>query len=284
MTSPCWPHPQISLCVELGVGVPERGRLGVLVDVALPPVRGDRAERAAAVEEWDRAIDLPRQLARGVRDAFDVGPAGVASLRELRLRVHEQRVRARREPEAEQHRAQRGDQRADGGAGQVARRARHVQRAARRARSVRARRRTRPRPAGRPAGAAPRAIETRLLGVAGVRHRRTRACARPTYAGVRICFSTLTGTGSSSLSVDATTSPAMPDPPMPSTTMLRIDSAFGSAAAGIAAAVSCAAASCSGSPATASRKFSESVMGTVRQPGGRPIKTWASRPRRPPSW
>ena len=43
--------------VELGVLVPERGRLRVLVDVALPAVRGDTAERAAAVDDRDRAAD-----------------------------------------------------------------------------------------------------------------------------------------------------------------------------------------------------------------------------------
>src|SRR3954469_15467186 len=52
----------------------------------------------------------------------------------------------------------------------------------------------------------------------------------------------------------------MPEPPIPSTTMLRIGSAFGNASACTAAAASCAAASCSGSPATAPRKFRESTL------------------------
>ena len=98
----------------------------------------------------------------------------------------------------------------------------------------------------------------RLLGVARVRHRererapgrRTRACGS---ASARVI-----GTGSSSLNAAATTSPEMPEPPMPSTTMLRIVSAAREARrrARVAAA-SCAAASCSGSPATASRKSSD---------------------------
>src|SRR5690348_8783803 len=81
----------------------------------------------------------------------------------------------------------------------------------------------------------------------------------PTNAGVRICFSTVIGTGTSSLNAADTTSPEIPEPPMPSTTMLRIASAFGSALVGTDAAASCAAASCSGNPATASRKFKLSV-------------------------
>src|ERR1700722_8804945 len=76
---------------------------------------------------------------------------------------------------------------------------------------------------------------------------------------MRICFSTLTGTGNSSLNTADTTSPEIPEPPMPSTTMLRTVSAFGNASAGTIDAASCAAASCSGSPATAPRKFSESL-------------------------
>ena len=59
--------------VELGIRVPERGRLRVLVDVALPPVRRDRAERAAAVDQRDRAADLARELARGIRRTVDLG-------------------------------------------------------------------------------------------------------------------------------------------------------------------------------------------------------------------
>ena len=82
----------------------------------------------------------------------------------------------------------------------------------------------------------------------------------PTNAGVRICFSTVIGTGSSSLNAAATTSPEIPEPPMPSTTMLRIVSPLGNASACTAPATSCAWASCSGSPATASRKSSVSVV------------------------
>src|SRR5918995_3910552 len=52
--------------VELGVGVPERRRLGVLVHVALPALRGDGTESAAAVEDRDRRPDPPRDLARRV--------------------------------------------------------------------------------------------------------------------------------------------------------------------------------------------------------------------------
>ena len=55
--------------VELGVRGPERGCLRVLVDVALPAHRRDRAERAAAVDERDRAVDPAGELARRVRRA-----------------------------------------------------------------------------------------------------------------------------------------------------------------------------------------------------------------------
>ena len=43
----------------------------------------------------------------------------------------------------------------------------------------------------------------------------------PTKAGVRICFSTVRGTGSSSLNAAATMSPEIPEPPRPMTMMLR---------------------------------------------------------------
>ena len=60
------------------------------------------AERAAAVDERDRAADLAGELARRVRRAFDARLARVAAARELLLRAHELRVRARRETHAEQ--------------------------------------------------------------------------------------------------------------------------------------------------------------------------------------
>ena len=50
--------------VELGILVPERGRLGVLVHVALPAVRGDTTERAAAVDDRNRAAEMSGELAR----------------------------------------------------------------------------------------------------------------------------------------------------------------------------------------------------------------------------
>ena len=55
----------------------------------------------------------------------------------------------------------------------------------------------------------------RLLGVAGVRDARTPTSRGPTNFGVRICFSTMTGTGSRRCALAASTSPAMPEPPMP---------------------------------------------------------------------
>src|SRR6478672_2555920 len=85
----------------------------------------------------------------------------------------------------------------------------------------------------------------------------TRLCG-PTNAGVRYCLSTVTGTGSEPFATAASTSPAMPDPPMPSRTMLRTWSAGGSPERSTSAAASCAALSCSGSPATAPRKSRES--------------------------
>src|SRR5207248_5662727 len=80
----------------------------------------------------------------------------------------------------------------------------------------------------------------------------------PTKRGVRICLSAITGTSSSLFAAAARTSPQMPEPPMPHTTMLRRPSTDGNASAGTAPAARCAASSCSGRPHTASRKPSES--------------------------
>jgi hypothetical protein len=77
-----------------------------------------------------------------------------------------------------------------------------------------------------PASAADRAIDT----VSSVSPEYDTANARvsdPTKAGTRICFSTVTGTGTSSLNAAATTSPEIPDPPIPSTTTLRMSPAPG---------------------------------------------------------
>src|SRR5262245_7597475 len=59
------------------------------------------------------------------------------------------------------------------------------------------------------------------------------------------------------------TSPAMPEPPMPSTTMLRTDEASGNEPRNSLAA-SCAAVSCSGRQRTASRNRNESVAILMR--------------------
>ena len=169
--------------VELGILVPERGRLRVLVDVALPAVRGDAAERAAAVDERDRAADLAGELARRVRGALDRGSALVAPRRELLLRQHEVRVRARREPHAEQRDDERRDERADRGARQESLGARQVQRAGVGARARRARRRARSRRAARrsrprstPSTPSPRCRPSTTPRTRACPVRRTRAC------------------------------------------------------------------------------------------------------------
>src|SRR5689334_802649 len=118
-----------------------------------------------------------------------------------------------------------------------------------------------------PARCAPAAIDSVSSVSPEYESANTRLCG-PTNAGVRYCLSTDTGTGSEPLATAASTSPAIPDPPMPSTTTLRTSSAAGSAERSSSAAASCAAASCSGNVATASRKPSESVISA--RPLGRP--------------
>src|SRR5680860_765150 len=81
----------------------------------------------------------------------------------------------------------------------------------------------------------------------------------PTNAGGRIRLSTVTGTGSSPLVTEASTSPAIPEPPRPTTTMLSMSPACATPSNGTARAASLAAASCSGRRPTCSRKSSESV-------------------------
>ena len=193
-----------------------------------------------------------------------VGHAAVAALRELRLRGDEVRVRAGREPGAEQRDEQRRE------------RARRSRRAAGTLPGTgdAARRRRRATPARSPpheiaTSCAPRstaldAIET-VSSVLPEYDTAIASVSGPTNAGVRICFSTVIGTGSSSLNAAATTSPVIPEPPMPSTTMFRIVSPRGNASACTSPATSCACASCSGSPATAPRKSSVSVT----------ARTWA---------
>ena len=50
----------------------------------------------------------------------------------------------------------------------------------------------------------------------------------PTNAGVRYCFSTTIGIGSVAVPTVTSTSPTMPEPPIPSTTMLSKSEASGS--------------------------------------------------------
>ncbi len=110
-----------------------------------------------------------------------------------------------------------------------------------------------------PASSAPRAIDT-VSSVLPEYESANASVPGPTNRGVRICLSTETGTGSPPLATVATTSPAIPEPPIPSITMLRTESASGSSTlSATSPAVSCAAASCSGSPATVSRNPRESV-------------------------
>ena len=101
--------------VELGVLVPERGRLGVLVHRLLPPHRGDAAEPAAAVDDRDGAPDLARQLARRVaRARRPIGLALVApALRAAPAPRSSAGVRLGQHAHAEQHDEQRRHQRAE---------------------------------------------------------------------------------------------------------------------------------------------------------------------------
>src|SRR5690606_34325612 len=75
--------------VELGVLVPERGSLGVLVDGLLPAQCGDPAQAALTVDQRNRAVDPPGELARRVLRTLDLRDALVAATRELLLRAHE---------------------------------------------------------------------------------------------------------------------------------------------------------------------------------------------------
>ena len=158
-----------------------------------------------------------------LRDAA-IAPAG-----ELRLRRDEIRVRARSQPGAEQGDEQRRHERADGGPRHEPRRTRQVERA-RVARDF-----------GEPAAGRDRdelcarstaldAIDT-VSSVSPEYDTAIASVSGPTKAGVRICFSTESGTGSSSLNAAAATSPEIPEPPMPSTTTLRIVSLRGKASA-----------------------------------------------------
>src|SRR4051812_30108256 len=113
---------------------------------------------------------------------------------------------------------------------------------------------------GAPASIAPRVIDT-VSSVSPEYDSANASVPGPTNAGVRICFSTETGTGSTPLATVATTSPAIPEPPMPSSTMFCTASAVGSSTwSATSPAASCAAASCSGSPATVSRNPNESTI------------------------
>jgi hypothetical protein len=112
--------------VELGIRVGERGRLRVLVHIAFPPVGRHRPDGSPAVDQRNGAPDLASELPRGVRGAFDLRAALIAALRELRLRAHQHRVRAGREPHAVHDRAQGRDQRADRGTRQESRGAGNV--------------------------------------------------------------------------------------------------------------------------------------------------------------
>ena len=204
------------------MGVPERRRLRVLVDVGLPPHRRDRAERATAV---DRAGSCARSggRARAPGCARPRPPGTHASRRRPSCccAPTSSACASGSSPSAEQRDEQRRDQRAERGARHVARRDRG--RAARRRRSTSVGERAAapdrddvgPGVAARPSPstASPRCRPSTTRA-------NTSVCG-PTNAGVRYCLSTVTGTGSAPLATAASTSPAMPDPPMPSTTMLR---------------------------------------------------------------
>ena len=183
--------------VELGVRVPERRRLRVLVDVALPALRRDRTERAAAVDQRDRAADPAGDLARGVRRAFDLGRARVAAAtascscastssacasgsRPMQNSVHEDGARpARRARHAACSR--RGT-----GCASPRRRAPRSRAAPRRPTDDQRARRRRSTPAAIDSvSSVPPEYDSANTSVRG-----------PTNAGVRYCLSTVTGTGS----------------------------------------------------------------------------------------
>ncbi len=103
---------------ELGVCVPERRRLGVLVHVALPPVGRDRAERAAAVDQRDGAAETAGDLTRGVGRTFDLFTARPATSGELLLGLDQQRLRVGHEADAVEGAQERRDEGAERGARQ----------------------------------------------------------------------------------------------------------------------------------------------------------------------
>ena len=116
--------------VELGIGVPERGRLGVLVHVALPALGGDGAEGAAAVEDRDRRPDPPGDLARRVGGGVDVTTALLAPRRELASSRVEPLPGVGKEAHPLEHDEQGCQERADRRTREVAGRTRHVHRTA----------------------------------------------------------------------------------------------------------------------------------------------------------
>ena len=210
--------------VELGVLVPERGRLGVLVDVALPavwprPRRARRRRRSSGIVRPIRRASSRAGLRRALdRRAARVAPAGRAAACAARPAA----VRAR----------------AAGPCGTATRTAARpgAPSAARGMRARRARRcAARPRSARQPGELAaardgdelrarleraPCAIDS-VSSVSPEYDTANTSVPGPTNAGVRYCLSTVTGTGSVVEPAAARTSPAIPEPPMPSTTMLR---------------------------------------------------------------
>ena len=209
--------------IELGIEVPERRRLRILVDVALPPVRRDRAELTAAVDERDRAPDLARRAHaqgwRHLRRSAGTRRAGAASCSCAITRLA---CAPARQPAAEQRDRDRCDERSERRARQVARRAREMEPVVLRARPRRARRHAKSQRVGR------RPCRPRLPSRPSLRCRpstrpRTRGCRDRRTRARGICLCTVIGTGTSSLNAAAVTSPEMPEPPMPMTRMLRID-------------------------------------------------------------
>src|SRR4051794_1670508 len=105
--------PTLDLVVgQLRHGVHERRRLCILVDLVLPPRRRSLPETLTAVDERDRAPELPRQIARAVRFLRQL----VATAAQLLDREGDPPSRAREQTGLLEHRQGRDRHRSETGA------------------------------------------------------------------------------------------------------------------------------------------------------------------------